>query len=164
MDVGASTGVLHVSSGSARPAIIRLMLIISLAVGYGYKFAHAQTPDPKWGRPRRRKARLIGQPKPPRSAKTAINSQTAPRSAAAYCAKTTDVRPRSTTSGRCMRGASTSARSPTDRRSPGRMSAQQIPRPCLSGDPESYARYRDEVVDSVSAAAVGILAIFAIAS
>jgi hypothetical protein len=51
MDVGASTGVLHVSSGSARPAIIRLMLIISLAVGYGYKFAHAQTPDPKWGAP-----------------------------------------------------------------------------------------------------------------
>jgi pimeloyl-ACP methyl ester carboxylesterase len=41
---------------------------------------------------------------------------------------------------------------------------QQIPRPRLSGDPESYALYRDEVVDSVSAAAVGILAIFAIAS
>jgi len=42
---------------------------------------------------------------------------------------------------------------------------QQIPRPRLSGGPESYALYRDEVVDSVSAAAVGALeAIFAIAS
>src|ERR1700738_2966445 len=65
------------------------------------------------GRPRRRKARLIGQSKPRTSAKTAINSQIAPPSAVACSAKTTVVRLRSTMSDRCMRGAGTSARGGT---------------------------------------------------